>query len=430
MTPLFNDGPLFEHQDYPKGVDVSHLRYSAPLRNRWFGSRKDAACLEFASIGESTFLHLSYFVGADWLIENDLAIYVAPKLNNTAQETDYLTMLFSALSNAEAAIEGEDLFEIDATKPFIILESKNDLITPLLVLQFLSLVKRIVQRGLKRSFYPVTRKLTSRVRGKIRVADTLKQAGMKGKVLDNVCTYTEFDYDCLENRILKKALVFVNRYLCNCQLPKPVQKTFQGLLSFINPAFEKVSLDVSVETMKGLKSNPFFKEYTKAIESAKALMARYGYNIKSVKATTVASVPPFWINMAKLFELYVLDKLRSAYGSSKVLYQPKAGSEFPDFLLLGHNVVIDAKYKPAYSTSKQRDDIRQLSGYARNEEVLKIFGASTEPEHCPVLPCWIIFPAALSTDEEKVSSLPMVGSWLPVGGYVNFFKTAISLPTM
>ena len=39
----------------------------------------------------------SYFVGVDWIVENELPIYVKPKLDDEVSEVNYVKMLFDIL---------------------------------------------------------------------------------------------------------------------------------------------------------------------------------------------------------------------------------------------------------------------------------------------------------------------------------------------
>ena len=82
-------------------------------------------------------------------------------------------MLFSCLKHPEVAQNTEGLFEIKFENPFIEIEQKQDLLTPLLVVQFLQVVKSIVRKGLKKSYYKVERNLNARVKGKVLVAENV-----------------------------------------------------------------------------------------------------------------------------------------------------------------------------------------------------------------------------------------------------------------
>lgn len=80
---------------------------------------------------------------------------------------------------------------------------------------------------------------------------------------------------------------------------------------FIMPYFANVGDDVSILTIKGFKGNPVFKEYNQATVFAQLLLKRYSYDI-TVIGRQVIDTPPFWIDMSKLFELYIFHHLKKS----------------------------------------------------------------------------------------------------------------------
>src|SRR5690606_23199057 len=111
-------------------------------------------------------LHPSYYVGADWLAKNETAIYVAPKFEGEDYKTNYLGMLLSCMKHADVIDHTDELYEIKFDEPFIEIEQDKDLLTPLLAIQFLSVVKRIVKKGLKKSYYRVEHNLSPKIKGR------------------------------------------------------------------------------------------------------------------------------------------------------------------------------------------------------------------------------------------------------------------------
>ena len=80
------------------------------------------------------------------------------------------------------------------------------------------------------------------------------------------------------------------------------------------PAFVSVSDDVDIQQIKQFKANAFLKEYTEAIHLVKLILKRYGSNINHLNDSAKISTLPVWIDMSKLFELYVLALLNDTYG--------------------------------------------------------------------------------------------------------------------
>jgi len=389
-----------------------------------------------AAIWQNGILETNYYIGVDWINNSSTkAIYVQPKLNKEAShQTDYLKMLFTALQCPDVANYTSDLFEIKWDKPEITIEQQQDLLTPLLIVQFLSLVKIIVRKGLKKSYYKVEQNLNSKVKGKVLIGQTIKKNLLNNKTLKTYCSYDEFGLDSLENRLLKKALLFVQRYLPthkNIQADKYTEQMFH----YIMPAFETVSDKVDLHQIKHTKANAFFKEYEEAIKLAKLILKKFGYNITNTSKQQITTAP-FWIDMSKLFELYVLGILKLEYGG-KLTFQDKANYGYTDFLLNNgtEKIVMDAKYKTQYQPNKIYfndyliKDIRQLSGYARDVEVLNTLGIHTSDGLTTVPQCLIIYPLNeyLKKDEKPAINLTEKKA---IEQFVNFYKVGVKLPVL
>ena len=382
-------------------------------------------------------IQLSYFIGVDWISDKH-TIYVAPKLNKDDKETDYLKMLFSALSHPEVASHTDELFEIKFNERQIDINQKQDLLTPLLVVRFLQVLKEIVRKGLKKSYYKVEQNLYCRVKGKVLVSQTIKQNLLKNKPLHTLCSFDEFGLNGLENRLLKKALVFVQRYLPTFFKEYPKEKDENGgfmaeIFSYVTPAFETVSEEVNLNDIKHTKTNALYKEYKEGLELARLILKRFGYNITNTTQTTIKT-PPFWIDMSKLFELYVLGLLKESKFKSEVKFQFQANFGKPDFILTDQQLIIDTKYKtyykedfPKLSESKRTviaNDIRQVSGYARDMEVLKITGIPSSQ----VVECLIIYPKTDKDDKKEKYQLPDELLTTSIPEFNKFYKLAVQLP--
>lgn len=105
----------------------------------------------------------------------------------------------------------EGLLAIDFHAPPVPISQSQDILSPFLIIQYLQLLRTIVRKGLKKSYYTVTENLDSKVKGKIVVLRTVKENLLKGKCTKVVCSYQQFGWDGEENRILKKAYLFAIR---------------------------------------------------------------------------------------------------------------------------------------------------------------------------------------------------------------------------
>ena len=375
-------------------------------------------------------LQAGYYIGALWLVKHQKFVYIEPKMNkkqiaegSPAQEEwaeiDYLKMLLS-ITGLDPK-DTQDLIKIYWDEPPITIEQQKDTLTPFLMVQFLLLLKRIVRKGLKKSYYTVEENLNSRIKGKIQLAKHLKQNVFKNKLTAHVCRYQEFGMDSLENRFLKKVLQFIisfknthpNYFAGN-------DKSICELITYCSPHFELISEEINIENLKKLTPNTFFKEYEEAIRIGKHILKRFSYNITETTLQKIA-IPPFWIDMPKLFELYVYKKLQEQFrGREEVLYHFIADYTELDFLLntSEYKMVIDAKYKPIYEDSRVIDDIRQVSGYARLEAVYNEF----KIEENKLIDCLIIYPSLEENKELNFKKLDTIKN------YAKIYKQGISIP--
>jgi 5-methylcytosine-specific restriction endonuclease McrBC regulatory subunit McrC len=421
MSKLLFNKAFIEHSF----EDVSSVETIAAL-SILFKGKEDCKCVEIIQEGTSKKISFSCYIGTDWLERNEVAVYVAPKLNDTSQQTDYLGMLFSCLRHSDVLNFTQDLYEIKFEEPLIEIEQQRDLLTPILIVHFLQALKVIVRKGLKRSYYKIEQPLNSKIKGKILVSKTIKQCAIKIKPTQNYCQYQEFGINCAENRILKKTLIFVQKYLA-------LMPAYSGLISpiinYCSPAFQEVNENIDLNAAEQVAHSSFYNEYKEALHTSGLILRRFGYNIKEVEAAgnRIIKVPPFWINMPKLFELYVLGMLKDKYHND-IKFQIQGTYGQPDFLLVKNNskMIIDTKYKRRYQQEKyQSEDIRQLSGYARDSGILSQLGYKTKEEQNTVVDCLIIYP-----DQAASGKLADDLKANPIAGFTSFYKMAIKLPVI
>ena len=392
---------LSEHKEHILSVEDTPLFEAFKTKQlRVFKTERGETIYPFLLLvsEETITLKAHYYIGVDWLVGEEY-VYIAPKMNcrEASVEIDFLKMLLEIYTADIEEKHTRDLIKIYWKEPQITIEQQKDFLTPFLVVQFLQLLKRITRKGLKKSYYTVEENLNSRIKGKIQIGKHLKQNVFKNKLTTHVCRYQQFGMDNLENRFLKKVLQFVISF----KNTHPTffagnEATISELITYCTPYFELISEEIDIENLKNITINPFFKEYEQAIEIGKHILKRFSYNITETTQQKV-TIPPFWIDMPKLFELYVYKKLQEQFGGRKeVLYHFIADYTELDFLLNTpeYKMVIDAKYKPIYKDSRDIDDIRQVSGYARLEAVYNEF----KIEENKLIDCLIIYP---SLEENK-----------------------------
>lgn len=388
-----------------------------------FKGNEGNKCVEVIEKDEKKYVCCHYYVGLDWLVREKVVISVAPKLDLPSQHINYLEMLYSCL---RLGMEDEisSLYEIKWTEPSIEISQKQDVLMPFLVMQFLYQLKKIVKLGLKKSHYSIDKTLFYKIKGKIKVPQTIKQNITKNVQHNTHCQYQEFGLDCTENRILKKALLFVQKYL---NLFPEYAQYLAPIVRFCFSAFQNVSENIDENHIKNFHHNPFYRDYKDGLLLAHQILKRLGYNIKNIDGRVTINTPPFWIDMPKLFELYVFSKLKENY-HHHITFQTKGGYGNTDFLLISEDnrCIIDTKYKKKYrNAGYDIQDIRQLSGYARDIRILSQLGYKKAEERSVLVDCIIIYP-----DQSASESLSQNLKEKPISEFVGFYKIPIKLPVI
>ena len=146
----------------------------------------------------------------------------------------------------------------------------------------------------------------------------------------------------------------------------------------------------------------------------------------TINSTTDQTIktPPFWIDMSKLFELYVLGLLKDRF-ENKVKYHFSKNWQELDYLLKipGSEMVVDAKYKEVYKNHYKIEDIRQVSGYARLKSVYKVL----EKKESELIDCLIIYPDQ-KNGKEDFNGVDLKET--PISEFVSFYKFAIKIPSL
>ena len=341
-------------------------------------------------LGIDETLTASYFIGASWLVENKLSVVVLPKIENI----DFLDMFMTALSvdtNNEKNYFSK-CYGIDFNAPPI--ETKEDIsqLTPLLLVHFLKLLDVLVSKGLKKDYVTITENLKNKIKGHIVLSQQIKKNIIPKRVNRNVCTYQIYTEDIPVNRLLKKALIFANNMLLRL-LPSNKNTTkLKALVNNIMPYFNDVSDVIQISEVKQCYGNKLFKSYVETVKVAKDILRRFDYSLTNIGAEN-RNTPCFWIDMSRLFELYVYSRLSEIYGENIKFQVSGYQRTAADYIHVGEHIIMDAKYKQRYdrSFSGILPDIREMSGYARDYKILKHFGNDFLKSNDEVK-CLIIYP--------------------------------------
>lgn len=343
----------------------------------------------------------SYYIGLDCFPNLGANIYIEPKINNEEKQVNYVQMLLESLKEPENFEHLDGLISTKFNEEWIEIDNQlQPLLTPFLIAQFLSVVKDLVKKGLKKSYYEKVENLSNKVKGKVLVGQQIKQNILKNRYIKTICKFQEFGFDIELNQFIKFVLSRVSIHLEDYSKNSDIYKNLVEIQRYCNGGFYQVS-DNIFSKLDFKESNPFFKNYNRAIQLGNQILALNDYNISKNSKKSITLHPPFWIDMSKLFELFVFGKLRDRYSlEGEVQYHKKFNKQEPDFILntnCGIKAVVDAKYKPRYSNGNPTmEDARQLAGYTRLNSVYKELGI----ENDDVISAYFIYPGNLNFTEK------------------------------
>ena len=379
-------------------------------------------------LGITPELKASYYIGADWL-SDDIAAVVMPK-NGTV---DFFNMFNVVLGFSKVNKYFDDFFNIDFSKRQIpIHESFFDTLTPFLFVSYLHYLSCLLEHGIKHDFIIRTGNNKFSIKGRVDIRQTIVHNFSKLKNNTFYCKYQDFSSNTLENRLLKKALFFTINYLSMFKddyFREPFDHLYKQANRFYN-FFYYVGDNISISEINKItcKTNNLFISYKKAIHFAKLILRRFNYKIGDRQSTQ--TVPPFWIDMSRLFECYVYNLLCKCNKSTILFQEGGAHKTKTDFLFPDYRLIVDAKYKYQYSDNDELADIRQLSGYSRDKKILEKLSVPVDQFNSVIPNCLIIYPneenTSYSSDYLDMSKIEQ--NAIPIKSYINFWKIGINLP--
>lgn len=376
-------------------------------------------------LGINDKLEASYYIGADWLVEKQLALVVLPKV----EKIDFVQMLVGALSvgGQEEADYFAHCYDIELEQAPIDNKAAQNLLTPLMLIHYLSLVERLVRYGLRKDYRTVEENLRGKVKGHLMLQRHLRMNVMAKREDMAYCRYLVYTEDIPLNRLLKRALVFAEKMLQEYMPKHASYVTIQCKLNRVMTAFEGVSDEMEMSQVQHVPQNALYRHYADAVRVAKAILRRYDYSLSNI-SQTYSETPPFWIDMSRLYEMYVLGKLREQYANQILFQVPGYGQSKADYVHVGEKLIMDAKYKPRYEKSNEGllDDVREISGYARDRKILKAGGMDADGE----VRCLIVYPTDTNSSKASDMGKPLWERADDIGAFRNFRKIGIEVPMM
>lgn len=184
------------------------------------------------------------------------------------------------------------------------------------IIRFVNSAKEVCKKNLKQQSTYKEENLVGKIKGRILINKQIKQNLSRGQYHKTYCAYNALSENIKENIILKYTL-----HLCNML---PISDSLKEDIMFCNRALANVPLKkCSISDFVGLKTNGVFRQYTQALDAAKAIIKRYyisydtssdgkeGNNGGAVKVADY-SIVPYFIDMNLLFEYYCRALFRKA----------------------------------------------------------------------------------------------------------------------
>jgi len=333
--------------------------------------------------------YASFKIGAEWIGNKETLVVTAKRGMN---DIDFLGMFMTCFTSDLALDSFTEIYKIDLDKPQIEAPALNSIVSPLIVIHFISVVNRI--KSLKRGYIHYQENL-KKVKGHIKLLKN-ERLNIATKRYDRIyCEFDEYSTDIPENRLLKKAIFFSQALISYMSYNHPSYLKLKLLIAKALKKFANVSDYVDMKSVSQIHSHKLFNEYSEAIRLAKTILKYFDYSINKTSISN-NKITPFVLDMSLLYEHYVYGLLYEAY-HNKITYQFKGKTGYPDFLYKSKDfkAILDTKYIPKYEKgSLDMYVVRQLSGYSRDLPILKHLGYEELKENSstPSVPCVIIYP--------------------------------------
>lgn len=367
----------------------------------------------------------SYYIGITEI--NGQHIEVLPKL----EDLDFMSLFSFALLYQPSSEYFSSCYDINWEKEIFASTELYNILTPLLVMQYLNVLDKLVGKGLKRDYITIEENLHSKIRGKLRPIANWRKNELKKKEDYFYCQYQVFSANIPVNRLLKKALDISLLLLGNVRSRSSNMTGLAFLSSKLKliEAFKNIDSNVRLESIRNYKFDKLNMYYSDAIKLAKCIIRHQDNALTD--GNGMKRIPLFWIDMSRLYEVYVLGILQTHY-PGQILFQVKGSYRTQcDYLHIGEGIVLDAKYKLWYSSYNGRRshedsmiaDIREISAYARDERFLSLMNNDVST---PI--CIIIHPDEETTDLGTVLSDSVKNN--KIEGYRDFYRLSIDLPRL
>jgi hypothetical protein len=342
-----------------------------------------------------------WFVGQVWLPlgEEPRALRVLPKLPDLIPVQMYAECMTDTVVRSHL----DQCIYFYWAEPPIPVEKRDHPITLLVVMRYLRLLHELCQKHLRLMINPVEANLTGRIRGRPLVHMRMNHA--RGRLDRTYCRFQVQSIDTVPNQILAAAFHQAVRHL---QINPALYRALSHIVTFSANALSGVTLRRILPTdFQGLHYGGFLQPYRGPHRWARLVLRLLGPDpLEEIAGVRETALPPFAIDMAKLFVRYCEVKLRNV-SAQKVWAgrddrKDNLGRDFavrPDFLVRTGNArwVVDAKYKDDWSWRKDdhKSDVYQVVSYCAHKEVKRVLrelGPGSDPNERPT--AVILYPAS------------------------------------
>ena len=203
----------------------------------------------------------SYFIGAFWLNDKEnkeehytKSVIIKPKIENI----DFMKMFSKCFEYSTIIKDFNEIYNIGFDEKPI--THKDNKLMPdldiLIAFHFLRMLEVELHNGLKKNFIKREENLKSKIKGKIQFSKHINKNIIRGREDKIYCSYLDYDINCLENRILKRALK-----ICASKISEIKNSLYFYCISFFN----EVSDELSYSELNHIKINPLYKRYKSSL---------------------------------------------------------------------------------------------------------------------------------------------------------------------
>ena len=392
--------PFKEHDTIAEIESKSYFEELGFLREEDL-NRNDEKVLQKLGIHiKENKLKAFYYVGCTWFSVNNKKYYIKilpkeatnknRKIERDPDSTDKVltTMLNSIWEESDTREyfirNFKNIFWFSTNLPLIPCEEgERNLFLIITLFTFLSLMKEISRKGLKRDYF--LSRSDKNFHGKLLLKETWQKFHSQGRLDKAVFQSYILSVDSLENRILKYTLYRVKLFFEKGNLASLLKYSIRK-----EEILHILSLFKGVSSITGIKKSDFrqispsrfFIEYSLALRLALLILENNILILSKNTKKSTDKVIPYAINMPSLYELYVWSKYLKKdkdFNNSEIYYQKKLFfKDRVDFFIKKRNknklTIVEVKYKYNPSEEVIKQDIAQLARYLRNKTCTEIDG--------------------------------------------------------